>query len=754
MSKTIKFALAILLTVNLSLVFAQDEEELLEPEKAFATSAQIDENNTILLKIDIADGYYVYREKIKLVSKTDGVELGELVSPAGKIKEDEFFGKVETYRGTIDLSNAVTATNGLKQLDIEVTSQGCADLGICYPPMTLPFTLALNDTAQSSGVNDPGAQSAESAQNVLTAGFGSDEEFLDPDVAFVPEIRRVENGQIDISWTIADDYYLYKDKFAFELSGGEGATLGVPSFNKGEIKDDPFFGRIEVYHHNADASVPLHNVQATGQGTLKVSYQGCAEAGICYPPMSKELPVSWSFISSASAAEPANAVSAQTGQAPLSEQDQIAESLSKNSLWGIILSFFGLGLLLAFTPCVFPMIPILSSLIVGQGEQITTRKAFMLSVVYVLAMALTYTVAGVIVGLSGENVQAIFQNPWVLSLFALLFVILSLSMFGFYELQMPSAIQSKLTAMSNRQQGGTLAGVAIMGFLSALIVGPCVTAPLVGALIYIAQTGDAVIGGLALFSLSIGMGIPLILIGVSAGKFLPRAGTWMNATKAVFGVMLLGLAIWMLERILPLYVIMAMAAVLVIASGVYMGALEPVNPEKSGWTKLWKSLGLILVLYGVLLLIGAASGGTGFMKPLKGVFASGNTSSGAAQSEHLVFKQIKGVDGLQRELDSARQAGQSVMLDFYADWCISCKEMEAYTFSDANVQAALSSTILLQTDVTANDEKDKALLKHFGLFGPPAIIFYDKSGNEQRNSRVVGYMKADEFASLVKRTVN
>ncbi len=759
MNKILKFLALLVLTLQTLPTLAQDEDELLEPEKAFATSVRVDDDNQILITIDIAEGYYLYRNKIKVVSKTEGVELDELKSPPGKVKEDEFFGKVETYRGSVEITQPVKQAAGKKNIEIDVTSQGCADLGICYPPMTLPFTLALKDQPSEqnlSAMSDTtggGESSLAELSGALVGGFGSDEEFLDPDVAFVPSVVSTENGAINLSWAIAEGYYLYKDKFAFDLSDAGSARLGNANFSPGEIKDDPFFGKIEVFHNNVDASVPLINATSTSEGALHLTYQGCAEAGICYPPIKKEIPVSWSLISTAEAAgQPPD--SADFAQPVLSEQDQIAQSLFSSTLWGIILSFFGLGLLLAFTPCVFPMIPILSSLIAGHGKTITTRKAFVLSLVYVLAMALTYTVAGVIVGLSGENVQAIFQDPWVLTAFAALFIILSLSMFGFYELQMPTAIQSRLTALSNQQQGGTLAGVAVMGFLSALIVGPCVTAPLVGALIYIAQTGDAVIGGVALFSLSIGMGVPLILVGVSAGKFLPRAGAWMDATKSVFGVLLIALAIWMLERILPLYIIMAMAAALIIVSGVYMGAFEPIRPNKSGWAKLWKGLGLIMVLYGGMLLIGAASGGTGFITPLKGVFSAGSGTGRTLGSEHLVFKQIKGVEGLQTELENAKQQGKSVMLDFYADWCISCKEMEAYTFSDAGVQNALADTVLLQTDVTANDEKDKALLKHFGLFGPPAIIFYDKAGAEQRNARVVGFMNAEKFSDVVNRAVN
>ena len=723
-------------------LLAIDEDDILPPEQAFKTVASIDGDNNIIIDIDIADGYYMYREKFKVSAEPTDIALSELISPNGKVKDDEFFGQVEILRGKIRLKTSVSDTGGHSLFDLKLRSQGCADIGICYPPMTQPFSLEL---AEKKAID---SNPLASISQELNNGFGSEEEFLDPDIAFIPEVISADTKSIKLSWTIANGYYLYKDKFTFTLNGASGASITKTSLNQGEIKDDPFFGKIEVYYDLVEADLSLANAGGTSQGVLQLGYQGCAEAGICYPPIKKELPVSWSFIGAANAAE---INSAADPVIKLSDQDRIAQSLSTASFWGIVASFFGLGLLLAFTPCVFPMIPILSSIIVGQGESITTRKAFSLSIVYVLAMALTYTVAGVIVGLSGENVQAIFQNPWILSAFAALFVVLSLSMFGFYELQMPASIQSRLTALSNRQQGGTYAGVAIMGLLSALIVGPCVTAPLVGALIYIAQTGDAVIGGVALFALSMGMGVPLIIIGVSAGKYMPRAGAWMDATKAIFGVLLLALAIWMLERFLPLYITMFLAAALVIVSGVYLRAFEAIAEGKSGWHRLWKGFGIILVLYGVLLLIGASSGGTGFVRPLKGVFASSPGTGTTYTADHLAFKQIKGLAELQAELNQAKLNGQTVMLDFYADWCISCKEMEAYTFTESTVQNALSGTLLLQTDVTRNDELDKSLLKHFGLFGPPAIIFYDSAGNERRHSRVVGFMNAKDFTSRIKQ---
>jgi len=740
MKKLITALLALLLSVP---VFAQ-EEELLEADKAFALTVTPLDADTIEARWDIAEGYYLYRSKFKFMSDAPGVKLGEPSFPAGKIKHDEFFGDVETYRGSLIITIPVERTDGAPEsFTLTATSQGCADIGVCYPPQRQSRAVTL----ATAPVSAPLAALAELGNSFLQDnGTG---EVLEPDQAF-PFDAIVENGNTILArWDITPGHYLYKDKFSFTLTDAEGISLGQAQFPKGEEKDDEFFGRIEVYHNPVDIRLPLlrRNLEPT-EITLQVSYQGCAEIGICYPPQKKTITLALPA-GSAGAPIPAaqTAVSDTTApSAPLSEQDQLAAALAGgNTAWTILL-FFVAGLLLAFTPCVFPMIPILSSIIVGQGEAITTRKAFILSLTYVLAMAATYTVAGVIAGLFGANLQAMFQDPWILASFAAVFVALSLSMFGFYELQLPSALQSKLTEVSNKQQGGTLTGVAIMGLLSALIVGPCVAPPLMGALIYIGQTGDPWLGGAALFALSMGMGAPLVAIGTAGGKYLPRAGGWMDAVKAVFGVLLLAVAIWMLERILPAAITLLLWALLLIVSAVYMGALDAIKEGASGWWKLWKGLGLVLLLQGAMMLAGLALGNTDPLQPLKGI----GFNTGAAQQQHLTFKTIKTVDDLEREITAASTAGKPVMLDFYADWCISCKEFEKYTFSDPQVIAALGDTVMLQADVTANDEHDQALLKRFKLIGPPGIIFYDTAGNELNARQVVGFMPAEEFAAHVR----
>ena len=716
----------------------QAEEELLEPDQAFPFEVTV-KDDVIQAEWNIPNGYYLYRSKIHLSTATPGIALGEPQLPAGKIKKDEFFGEVEIYKHPITVQVPIVRENPeVTEFELKAVYQGCADIGVCYPPITKQVHLTL---PPKSG----GAVAALGAlSESLGFGGGNEEEVLEPDQAFQFSMDVADSNTLMAYWQIAPDHYMYRGKISFDLADGQTVQLGSVQLPAGEKKHDEFFGDIEVYHDQVEARIPLIRTSLEPSTVqLTATYQGCAEkTGICYPPIKKTLNLA--LPAATSLATTGEAVGPATQPEVISEQDQIAASLASGNTLLIILTFFGFGLLLAFTPCVFPMIPILSSIIVGQGESITTRKAFFMSLTYVLAMALTYTVAGVIAGWFGENLQAAFQNPWVLGSFAAVFVALSLSMFGFYELQMPSALQSRLTEISNRQQGGTLIGVAVMGFLSALIVGPCVAAPLAGALIYIGQTGDAILGGAALFALSLGMGAPLIAIGTSAGKLLPKAGGWMDAIKAVFGVLLLAVAIWMLERVIPPAVTMLLWAVLLIVSAVYMKALDSLSPESGGWQKLWKGIGVVLLVLGSLQLIGAAAGGRDYLQPLKGL-QLGMGSGTASSEQHLAFKRIKSVDDLQRELASASNQGKLVMLDFYADWCVYCKDYEKYVFTDPRVQQTLSNVVLLQADVTANDEQDKALLKHVKVTAPPAILFFDKHSTEMRGYRLVGSMDADEF---------
>ena len=408
----------------------------------------------------------------------------------------------------------------------------------------------------------------------------------------------------------------------------------------------------------------------------------------------------------------------------------------------MVASFFGFGLLLSFTPCVFPMIPILSGIIVGQGHQASRSHTLLLTCIYVLGMAVTYAAAGVAAGLSGTLLSNALQTPWVLGAFAVLFVVLALSMFGLYDLQLPAALQSSLSDASNRMRGGTFWGVLAMGVLSAVIVGPCVAAPLAGALLYINQTRDAVLGGTGLFAMALGMGVPLLAVGASAGALMPRAGAWMQTVKNFFGVVLLGLAIWIVGPILPAVAQMLLWAGLLICAAIYLHALDPLPHNASGYRKLWKGVGVISLLLGVALLVGALSGGRDMLQPLAGL----RTAGGATEPVQAGPRFIKVVSVADLEQKLAQAGGRPVMLDFYADWCVSCKEMERFTFTDPKVRARMEGMLLLKADVTANSPEDAALLERFGLFGPPGTIFFDASG-KQLARRVVGFQPADQFAA-------
>lgn len=566
--------------------------------------------------------------------------------------------------------------------------------------------------------------------------FGSKKpSFLPADQAFALSVHAVDQKTLIASFKITPGYYLYRDKISFTLADGKPTQLTLP---KGEEKDDPNFGLIEVYHRSFQAEIKLPKVDVKKTLVVNASYQGCSDNGLCYPPIDKVFNIELMQTITAAAPPTMTAPPVADKAAPENENTQIAKVFQSGSFWLIVSFFFGAGLLLSLTPCVFPMIPILSGIIVGRGHKITHMHAFILSLAYVLGMAVTYAIAGVAAGYSGDLISNSLQTPWVLGSFAALFVVLSLSMFGFYELQLPSALQSKLTDTSNKLHGGHLSGVFGMGALSAIIMGPCVAAPLAGALLYISQTHDAVLGGTALFVMAMGMGVPLLIIGTSAGTLLPKAGAWMESVKRFFGVMMLALAIWIVSPVIPLSVEMGLWAALLIFSAIYLHALDPLPHSARGWDKLGKGLGILALLLGVAYLIGALSGARDILRPL------GNLGRATAEVSHsLVFERVKS----NAELDAriAQAAGKTVMLDFYADWCVSCKEMERFTFSDAGVQAKLKDTILLQADVTANNADDKALLQRFQLFGPPATLFFDREGKEMADSRVVGYQDARQF---------
>ncbi|MGA8147755.1 MAG: protein-disulfide reductase DsbD [Gallionellaceae bacterium] len=566
--------------------------------------------------------------------------------------------------------------------------------------------------------------------------------FLTPDQAFGFDVGVRDAHTLQASFNVTPGYYLYRDKTSFSIKDG-AARITAVRFPKGEMKHDPNFGDVEVFHHPFQVEITLDRARTEATSiTLNTSYRGCSEQGVCYPPIDQAKQLDLPDGKTGEGAPPDMMMTpsaAVTSPQPVTENSRIARLFKDGNFWLIVSFFFGAGLLLSLTPCVFPMIPILSGIIVGRGHMITHAHAFVLSLAFVLGMAITYAAAGVAAGFSGNLISNALQTPWVLGSFAAMFVLLSLSMFGFYELHLPGSWQSKLSDTSNRLHGGHLSGVFVMGALSAIIMGPCVTAPLAGALLYIGQTHDAVLGGVALFVLALGMGAPLLLIGTSAGVLLPKAGAWMNAVKRIFGVLLLALAIWIIQPLLPINVQMLLWALLLISSAIYLRVLDTLPHNASSAHKFIIGVGRSAgVLLGIAYLIGALSGARDILHPLGGF-----GKKEAQAPSNLQFFRIKDIAELDQRVAQAH--GQPVMLDFYADWCASCKEMERHTFSDSTVQAKLKPVLLLQADVTANSEADKALLKRYGLYGPPGILFFDTKGKELSDNRVIGYQDAAQF---------
>ncbi len=720
--------------------FALGAENLLPAEQAFKVSAKALSADRVEVTWDIADGYYVYRDKMRFESKNEHIRLAEPAFPPGENKHDENFGDVVIYRKTLTVPIALSVENNASSLPLSVKYHGCSDQGVCYPPQKATFDLALPTPVASA---DPIKQLLKGLQGAKLNLF--EDELLPPEQAFqfFAEVKDAHN--VHLNWQIASGYYLYREKIQLDLLNADGVKLGTYTIPRGTPKQDEAFGQVEVFHDELGFDLPLIRTNLTAQTlTLQAKYQGCADRGVCYPPMSKNVDL---VLPVAQAQASATPPPIDTDSTELSEQDQIVQSLHQDSFPLTLLSFFGFGLLLSLTPCIFPMIPILSGIIVGHGNRITTGRAFLLSLSYVVASALTYTLFGILAALFGSNLQTTFQQPWIIALFSGIFVLLSLSMFGFYQLELPKSLQAKLHNSSEIHRDGSLLGAAIMGALSSLIVGPCVAAPLAGALIFIGQTGDALLGGSALFMLGLGMGVPLLLLGASAGKLLPKAGNWLNSTKAVFGVIMLAVAVWMLSRILPGEVIMLLWAMLLIFPAIYLSAVDPLPENSSGWRKLWKGLGLMMLAYGLLLLIGFSLGNSNPLKPLQGL---GLTSAPAAEPQGLVFERVSSA-ALDNRIKQANANNQMVMLDFYADWCISCKEMDAYTFSDPRVKQALNGFVVLQVDVTDNTADDKALLAKFKLIGPPAILFFGADNQEKTANRVIGYQDADTFLTSLQR---
>jgi len=587
----------------------------------------------------------------------------------------------------------------------------------------------------SLSASSPAFAAEESASTSRLSLFNREEEVLLPDQAFKLEVIAQDKHTLQANFTVAPGHYLYRDRIKFKSNN---AQIGEITFPKGDIKKDANFGETEVFHQSFTANIALNDTPKNlDKITVEANYQGCSEKGLCYAPIHKTIEVTLSNHATKSSA-PKDA-----------SDDQVTTLLKGGKIWLIILGFFGFGLLLALTPCVLPMIPILSGIIVGDKKvhhHATSRlHAFNLSLAYVLGMSISYTLAGIAAGLSGQLLSSALQSAWVLGATAIVFVFLSFSMFGFYELRLPSAIENRMVNLANGIKGGQFIGVLTMGALSALIVSPCVAAPLAGALIYISQTHDVLLGGIALFSLSIGMGVPLLLIGASAGHVLPKAGAWMTTVRNFFGVMMLGMAIYIASPVIPQGIQMLLWAGLLIIPAMYLHAIDPLPVDSSPSSRLLKGVGIILLALGITLIIGAASGAKSPWQPLAGLTApkTNKTNTG------LSFVKIHSINELEAQLQNAK--GKRVMLDFYADWCVACKELEEFTFTDSAVKRALANVVLIQADVTNNSPEEIALLNRFKLFGPPGIIFFNKAGNEIAPLKVIGYQPPEDFIKVLNK---
>ena len=725
------------------------------PDEAFQFTGENPEPGKFIAKWTIAEGYYLYKNKIKFKTEA-GKVLTIPALPNGKVKHDDLFGDVEIYRNHLEVKVPYSSVE-----EIDVVYQGCADAGVCYPPQKkkIKLQLAQADTQDllPSTPQQSQKKSSLSVLSQLNASLTGQEEpqLLDPDIAFSFQAALKETGVLKADWVIAEGYYLYKDKIKLALEKASGLRLAEPRFPPATRLKDDAFGDVEVFRGPLTLEFPVQGpVDQIGEVTLNAKFQGCADVGVCYPPIKKTLLLDIPDIGHTSVSDPVAAKAHMDSEA-VDQANIPDDDLGKKGIWAVLISAFFAGVLLTFTPCVLPMIPILSSVIAGQGESITKAKAGWLAAVYVLGTAVTYAVMGAVAGATGDQLQAYFQNAWAIGILAAIFMVMSLAMFGLFEIQLPSFLQSNLQEKSQGIKGGSTPMVFVLGLISALIVGACVSPVLISFLGIAISRGDPVLGAITMFVLAIGMGIPLIALGFGAGHILPKAGVWMDKVKYVFGVLLLGVAIYMLG-ILPGVPVLALWAALFIIVGVYLGATQSLPEAASGWQKLFKGVGTFILIWGVLAMIGSFYGERDPLKPLPNLTLSSSLSAGDHSASDgkggEVFVRVNNESELDEKFAEAKQSGKLVMIDYYADWCTNCLKMEHSTFQDKAVMAELNARFLaLQVDVTdPNDQDRKALKKRFGVFGPPALLFFDKEGKMVKSANFYGYKKPEDFLAHLK----
>jgi thiol:disulfide interchange protein DsbD len=752
---------------------APTEADLLDADQAFQLTARIVNSSTLDVRWKIAPGYYLYRDKLKFEA-VDGVLLKNPVFPRGKKKQDQVFGAVEIYVKSVKVRLPFDRKDNAPTARLRITAQGCNEpVGVCYPPIVkeVAFKLPAEKAAPASvtavspppvnevqTVSPPAVAKVQSLKDLTqaVAPASGDQQPVDPEKAFVANVTARGTDTLLAHIDIADCCYLYRDKMKFELTAADGGALpagvGLGSYNlpSGKTKTDAFTGNTEVYEQGFDVALPVTGLTAPDRDLqFSITYQGCAEKGvtICYPPATKKFKVLWH----------GGALSVVSGPNLSPASPVTPEPRDSRTMIIALLTAFGAGLLLTFTPCVLPMVPILSSVIIGQGDtHLSKVRGGLLSYSYVLGTAVTYSAAGVLAGLSGEELQSYFQNPWAIGTFSALLVLLALSLFGFYDLQMPGFIQSHLHHRTHRMKGGSVIGAFILGLISALIVGACVSPVLISVLGAAIVSKDPVLGGAMMFTLAHGQGAILVALGIGTSFLLPRVGKWMDNVKHLFGGLLIAVAIYLLGY-LPQVPVLFLWAALLIISAVYLGATQSLPDGASGWRFLWKGIGTFFLIWGVLALLGGFTGNRDILNPLPpSSLALGirpGTGSAAPAAAGAGFERVRTLPDLENRLTAAKAAGKPAVLDFYASWCVDCRRLEQATFADPRVREEMGSRfVLLQADVTdPNDREGKSIKGHFGVYGPPAMLFFGANGEERRELRTYGFRDADEFVALLHK---